>query len=77
MQERQTQVLALPARAEGSDSETEGILGKALVKGSPGSQLKSPEFPEIPSAFTQASATYIHARREMHRESNAALVFSL
>lgn len=26
MQERQTQVLALPARAEGSDSETEGIL---------------------------------------------------
>lgn len=25
-QDRQTQVLALPARAEGSDRETEGIL---------------------------------------------------
>lgn len=26
MQDRQTQVLALPARAEGNDKETEGIL---------------------------------------------------
>lgn len=28
MQERQTQVLALPARAEGRDRDTEGILKK-------------------------------------------------
>lgn len=32
MQERQTQVLALPARAEGSDRDTEGILRSAFSR---------------------------------------------
>ncbi|KAF3857431.1 hypothetical protein F7725_009291 [Dissostichus mawsoni] len=51
MQERQTQVLALPARAEGRDRETEGILGKK--KGSPGSRKRSMVFQDMPNVSMQ------------------------
>lgn len=52
MQERQTQVLALPARLEGSDRETEGILNRAPLRGSPGAHGNNPrysqKFPAVP-----------------------------
>ncbi|KAJ4924415.1 hypothetical protein JOQ06_000655, partial [Pogonophryne albipinna] len=54
MQERQTQVLALPARAEGRDRETEGILGKK--KGSPGSRKRSMVFQDMPNVSMQVLA---------------------
>lgn len=79
MQERQTQVLALPARAEGRFRETEGILRKVQLKGSPCSQHRSTAFPEIPSSSTQALVTQIHARCARCTEGgkgNTALVFS-
>lgn len=88
MQERQTQVLALPTRAEGRDRETEGILkkdknrrgGERAPESSAGSRQKSTVFPEVPGGSAQALATQIHARRARCTEGgegNAALVFSL
>jgi len=79
MQERQTHVLALPARAEGRDRETEGILEKK--KGATrGSRQKSTVFPEIPGGSKQSLVTQIHARRARCTQGgkgNVALVFSL
>ncbi|KAK1876624.1 Signal transducer and activator of transcription 3.1 [Dissostichus eleginoides] len=65
MQERQTQVLALPARAEGRDRETEGILGKK--KGSPGSRKRSMVFQDMPNVSMQVleiASIILNASRE-------------
>lgn len=56
MQERQTQVLALPARVDGSDRDTEGILGSAFL-----ASQRETVIPEIPSASTQMLAMQMHA----------------
>ncbi|KAG8004482.1 hypothetical protein GBF38_008723 [Nibea albiflora] len=75
MQERQTQVLARPARAEGRDRETEGILEKVPLGGSPGSRQKSTVFPDIPAGSMQAAlATQIHARRASRSRERARVL---
>lgn len=74
MQERQTQVLARPARAEGRDRETEGILKKVPLGGS---RQKSTVFPDIPAGSMQAAlATQIHARRARCTEGGKGALLS-
>lgn len=60
MQERQTQVLALPARVDGRERETEGILGGVPLHAHGRALWYSQKFPPVPC---RDGLTQIHARR--------------
>ena len=71
MQERQTQVLALPARAEGRDRDTEGILRKNKSATQGRNPRYSQKFLPVPCRLWR------HRSMPEGVEGNAALVFSL